>query len=83
MGERLPIGRDRRTLRSTDIAAGIVVAAPMATSVAPMTRRRSAGNRADSSKPIPMPSAARVLTMNPRVGRLRETLFMATFLVWG
>ena len=69
---------DRRTLRMTDIAAGTVVTAPTAISAAPIARRRSAVNRSDISKPIPTPSAARVVTMNPNVGRSSRTFFMAT-----
>ena len=55
-------------LPNTDIAAGIVVAAPMATSVSPTARRRSAGMRSASSRPRPNPSAARVATTNPSNG---------------
>ena len=69
---------DRRTLRMTDIAAGTVVTAPTAISAAPITRRRSAVNRSDISKPTPTPSAARVVTMNPNVGRSSRTFFIAT-----
>ena len=69
---------DRRTLRMTDIAAGTVVTAPTAISAAPIARRRSAVNRSDISKPIPTPSAARVVTMNPNVGRSSRTFFIAT-----
>jgi len=69
---------DRRTLRMTDIAAGTVVTAPTAISAAPIARRRSAVNRSDISKPIPTPRAARVVTMNPNVGRSSRTFFIAT-----
>jgi hypothetical protein len=60
----------------TDIAAGIVVAAPMATSVAPMVCRRPADSRLDTRRPTPTPSAARVTTTKPSVGRLSRTCFM-------
>src|SRR5207249_2594768 len=71
---------DLRTLRETAISAGTVVAAPMAISIAPTARRRWAGIRSDRSRPMPTPSAARVLTMKPKVGRLRRTLFINTLL---
>jgi len=76
MDELIALRFDRRTLRMTDISAGTVVAAPIAISVAAVALRRWADNRSDTSKPMPTPSAARVLTMNPKVGRLRMTFFM-------
>src|SRR5438876_949311 len=74
--EFISLGFDLRMFRKTAITAGIVVAAPMAISVVPTARRRWAGNRSEMSRPIPTPSAVRVLTMKPNVGRLRTTLFI-------
>jgi len=57
-------------------AAGTVVAAPMVTSAAPISRRRFAGRFSAAIRPMPTPSAARVLTMNPNVGRLSTNSFI-------
>jgi hypothetical protein len=62
--------------RNSAIAAGIVVAAPIETSVTPSARRRESENRVDKSKPIPAPSAALVATMNANVGLLSSKVFM-------
>src|SRR5882672_9432353 len=72
------LGFGLRTLRITEIAAGIVVAAPMATSILPIACRRVAGIRSDNRRAIPPASAARVPTTNANVGRLRTTFFIET-----
>src|SRR5438132_49901 len=63
-------------LRNNAIAAGIVVAAPIETSVAPSARRRDSGIFDESSNPIPTPSAALVATMKANVGLLSSKVFM-------
>ena len=63
-------------LRNNAIAAGIVVAAPIETSVTPNARRRDSGIFDESSNPIPTPSAALVATMKANVGLLSSKVFM-------
>jgi hypothetical protein len=58
------------------MAAGIVVAAPIDTSVNAIARRRDSGILFDSSNPSPAANAARVPTMNPNMGGVSTTVFM-------
>lgn len=71
-----PTVLDVRPPPKTKSAAGIVVSAPMATSVMPTARRVLRGNLPAASKPMPAPSMARVPTMKKNCGFVRSTLFM-------
>src|ERR1051325_2474831 len=64
--------------RSSAITAGIVVAAPIDTSVSPSARRRGSGTLLESNNPMPAPSAALVATMKANVGLLSSKVFMIT-----
>src|SRR4051812_46720701 len=61
--------RDRLVARRTAMRAGIVVAAPIATSADPIARRRDAGSRSATSRATPAARAARVEITNPSSGR--------------
>ena len=75
-------GRSDGTRRpKTDIAAGIVVATPMATSVRPTARRRDSGMRSATSSPSPKARAARVPMTNPRSGGLKTRFMSASVVV--
>ena len=66
-----PMCRKSRRLPNSTIAAGIVVAAPIVTSVIPTVRRTDGLNLSAISKAIPAPRAARVPAMNPTSGIVR------------
>src|SRR5262245_61296365 len=56
----------------------MVVAAPIATSVIPILRRRFCGIFVDNSRPAPKPNAARVATIRPKTGSLIVSFFIRT-----
>ena len=68
--EPTPAGiRDRFIERRNAMTAGIVVAAPNATSTDPIRRRRDGLRRSANSSAMPAASAARVAITNPSTGR--------------
>src|SRR5207244_184829 len=71
-----------RRLRRTAQAAGIVVAAPIETSVIPIARRRESEIFPARSRPMPAPSAARVATTKPSSRGRRTNLLMMTSAVF-